>query len=176
MRVLLFLLCVPLLSHGTAHAADVPAPDRPDTAARPATWGPADPKTNVETGARLRPAPEPRVFGRLLHFDLYVRNPTDRIVEGTFSTEEAVYTPPSVEDEAGRPVKVHAPTVRLLGTWALIRYRLNPNESRFVASAALAFDPDDVPDPARLHCVAVAGPGKYKVTYPNAAPVTFEIR
>ena len=179
MRSYVFLLSTALLISATTRAADVPAANRPDPAARPAAWGPADPATKLETGAILRPSPDARTVGRVLHFDLYFHNPTDRIVGITFSSERAVYTPPTVEDEAGRVIKVHAPPVRLLGTWPIMRQRLNPDASCYVASATLAFDPAFVPggpaDRGRLHCVAVAGPGKYKVTYPNAAPLTVEI-
>jgi hypothetical protein len=85
-----------------------------------------------------------------------------------------------VTDATGQPVTVLPPTAIFMGIWALIPYRLAPNEEKGVGHVTLAFDPNgptpDDPNSTRTHCTARAGPGKYRITYPAATPIDLQIR
>ena len=172
-------------------AAAAPAPE--PASAAPAAVGPAPTRALLQRDL-LRPAgdgetliatpqdPSSAAFaiGQPIRFELKVRNATGRALEGYFSTEAAFYCAPKVEDARGKPVTVSPPTVDFSGVWALVPYRVGPGEEKPVGTACLAFQPDG-PDPdtargIRTYCVAQAGAGKYRVTYPGAAAVDVEIR
>jgi hypothetical protein len=125
------------------------------------------------------PAQTTFAVGQSIQFDLKVHNPTKDVIDGQYFTEQAFYTPPTVENAHGQAVKVSPPNVELFGIWAMIPYHLDPGQAKLVASPTLSFNPDgptDDPQHARMTCVAHAGPGKYKVTYPGANTVEVEIR
>ena len=175
MRYPVFRTFLPALLITVAHTAPV------TRGAPPTTEPVASAREGIELVTALHdPAKTRYRIGEIIWFDLKVRNPTNHVVEGVFSTEQAFYTPPAIDDAHGKPVQVLRPNVIFAGIWALIPYRLAPGEARDVGKASLVFDPHvaehDTPGHPRPQCVARAGPGKYRVTYPASHAIEVEIR